>query len=93
MRRGDPRPAISIQEEAWHSAAMCRGASGDWVTMPNSKTDRRKAKSWELAHCDVCPVQAECLDFALEMGETFGIFGGMLPEERRAMVDRRTAVR
>ncbi len=35
--------------------------------------------------CWVCPVRAECLAFAIEHREWFGIWGGFAEEERRAM--------
>jgi WhiB family redox-sensing transcriptional regulator len=38
----------------------------------------RRAK----AICDVCPVVAECLEYALSSGERFGMWGGLTPPER-----------
>lgn len=35
--------------------------------------------------CDGCPVQRECLSWALEVGPEFGIFGGHTEDERRAL--------
>lgn len=33
--------------------------------------------------CKVCPVQRECLTYALTDDTPYGIFGGMFPRERR----------
>ncbi|MGY1692951.1 WhiB family transcriptional regulator [Geodermatophilus sp. SYSU D01105] len=37
-----------------------------------------------LAACRRCPAVAPCLAYALAADERFGIWGGSLPEERRA---------
>lgn len=42
------------------------------------------------AVCARCPVQAECLDYAISTGQDHGVFGGMGERERRAVI-RRTA--
>lgn len=35
-----------------------------------------------ISICNTCPVQQECLDYAIEMHEDWGIWGGKTPEER-----------
>ena len=35
--------------------------------------------------CEQCPVAAECLDYALENNERFGIWGGLSERERRKL--------
>ncbi len=35
--------------------------------------------------CGSCPVRVLCLAFAVEHGEAFGVWGGLNPEERRAL--------
>ena len=32
--------------------------------------------------CEECPVKAECLTYALEANEPYGIWGGLTPSER-----------
>ena len=32
--------------------------------------------------CGRCPIQVECLTYALESGEAYGIWGGLLASER-----------
>ena len=34
------------------------------------------------AICARCPIKDECLTYALESGEAYGIWGGLLPSER-----------
>ena len=35
--------------------------------------------------CRSCPVQADCLDYAVTHGERFGIWGGLTERERRRL--------
>ncbi|MDN5915126.1 MAG: WhiB family transcriptional regulator [Pseudonocardia sp.] len=37
------------------------------------------------AVCGGCPVRAECLEYALRVGEDFGIWGGLDEAERRSL--------
>ncbi len=37
------------------------------------------------AICSGCPVRQPCLDFALGSNQTFGVWGGTTPAERRRM--------
>ena len=39
--------------------------------------------------CAACPVRARCLDWAVEHGERFGMWGGLTPVERRTVGLRR----
>ena len=55
---------------------------------PSGGASTRKAK----AICGECEVRDQCLDYAIEMGEKFGIWGGLSERERRR-VRRERAVR
>ena len=47
--------------------------------------------SWEreaLALCRICPVQRECLDYAYDAREHFGIWGGVNEKQRRTKFRR-----
>ena len=46
------------------------------------KSKVEKAK----AICNSCAVKSECLEFALNDGIEFGIFGGVTANERKALV-------
>ncbi|KOT54116.1 MULTISPECIES: WhiB family transcriptional regulator [Streptomyces] len=41
------------------------------------------------AVCRQCPVTSECLEWALETGQNYGIWGGTDEEERRKLRSRR----
>lgn len=62
----------------WHRAA-CEGVGWD----PFFGGDEGEAK----ALCQGCPIQRDCLRYAVNAHEV-GVWGGMTDEERRAMVRR-----
>ncbi|OAK56226.1 WhiB family transcriptional regulator [Rhodococcoides kyotonense] len=64
----------------WRDWARCKNLGSDLFF--GSKEDQVGAE-FAKALCRRCPVVAECLRFALLEHETFGIWGGMTPEERR----------
>lgn len=35
------------------------------------------------SYCERCPIAALCANYAIEMEEPFGIWGGLTPQERR----------
>lgn len=53
----------------------------------DSTEEQRQAK----ALCFECPVQIECLEYALRNRERFGIFGGLLPSERKQILKTRSS--
>lgn len=63
----------------WISRAPCRGAYGVHFTEVGASS--RKAK--EL--CRSCPFTTECLRYALENREKYGIWGGLTEKERRGL--------
>ena len=79
-QRGAAPPAAD-----WRDYAACRhadpelffpiGAAGAGLV----QADRAKRV------CAGCPVRTVCLDWALTTGQAIGVWGGTVPEERRAM--------
>lgn len=67
--------------EAWAQDAACRDADIDLFF---SSHDEEQRAALEL--CRSCPVQADCLRYALENGEMYGIWGGMRESDRRARI-------
>ena len=80
--------ALAIDELSWQDYANCRGADAD-LFFPERGASTRKAK----AICAACEVRSDCLDFALRVGEKFGIWGGMSERERRRVRRERTIAR
>lgn len=69
----------------WARQAACADEGGDWF--PSTAVD----VSAEKAICWTCPVRQACLDYALDAGESFGIWGGLTAKERAGPVRRLTA--
>ena len=62
---------------SWQTEASCRGVDAE-LFFPATEDDAMPAK----AICDSCPVRLECLAFALERNEKFGVWGGLTEKER-----------
>ena len=60
--------------------AACQGKDPDlWFP------EKGESSTEAIAICEGCPVRSECLEYAIEAGEAFGIWGGTTPAERRRM--------
>jgi WhiB family transcriptional regulator, redox-sensing transcriptional regulator len=67
-------------EEPWRDQAACASYSAEVFFPPSDVPEAaRTAKSI----CATCPVQEECLSFALETAQSDGVWGGMDASERR----------
>ena len=62
----------------WQRQGACLGAHPD-LFFPERGQSTQPAK--EI--CKICQVKEECLQFALDINERFGIWGGMSEGERR----------
>ena len=63
---------------AWSLYASCDTADPD-LFFPGPRADTSYARSV----CRACPVRRQCLDYALESKQKFGIWGGMTEAQRR----------
>jgi WhiB family redox-sensing transcriptional regulator len=73
----------------WTERAECRGATPVFYPPDTRRrqTTRGAAKiAAAKAICAICPVRAECLQHALDNGETDGIWGGLTAEERHPLL-------
>jgi WhiB family redox-sensing transcriptional regulator len=66
--------------DAWKADALCAQTDPE-AFFPEKGGSTREAKRI----CIGCPVREECLDYALEHDERFGIWGGLSERERRAL--------
>ena len=84
--RGDWHP------EGWRARAACRAIDTD-IFFPAGDTGPAARKIQQAkAVCRTCPVQEECLAFAMAFYQEYGIWGGLTEDERRAL-RRRNRVR
>lgn len=73
-------------ETRWQSQAECRGSDPS-VFFPDSQTT--DALRPALFICKGCPVRQQCLDWALDTHQEFGIWGGMTEGDRKRVRRRR----
>lgn len=65
-------------EENWQENANCNGVDPN-LFFPERGASTREAKEV----CRGCIVPEQCLEYALQNGEKFGIWGGLSEKERR----------
>ena len=76
---------LPVVRQQWIDRAACLQADPD-AFYPEKGGSSRAAKRV----CHTCPVQNDCLSYALANDERFGIWGGLSERERRRL--RRPAV-
>lgn len=68
------------EDRGWQQRANCMGVDPE-LFFPQRGASTRDAKEV----CRGCVVRADCLDYAIDHGEKFGIWGGLSERERRAV--------
>ncbi|MGH3448139.1 MAG: WhiB family transcriptional regulator [Nocardioidaceae bacterium] len=68
---------------SWKGDAACRAHDPDLFYPVGQAEPARRETAAAQRVCAVCPVAAQCLEWALIMPEAHGIWGGTTPEERR----------
>ena len=71
-------------DPSWRNNAACLGADSG-VFFPDRGTNATEAKQI----CGGCPVQAECLEYALRTRPVYGIWGGLNHNERWDVIQGR----
>jgi WhiB family redox-sensing transcriptional regulator len=66
------------EEQTWQERALCAQTDPE-AFFPEKGGSTREAKRI----CSTCEVRSECLEYALEHDERFGIWGGLSERERR----------
>lgn len=82
-----PRPVL--ESYAWQQKGLCRGRDVEQFFTDDPEQGRRARNDRTdaaKAVCAACPVAKECLDHALRVPETFGIWGGTTATERARML-------
>lgn len=76
-------------EETWQLQAACRGPHAGVFFPPSQferKEDKLEREERAKAICAECPVQKECLEYALAIREQHGIWGGLNEVERKQLI-------
>ena len=71
------------EEASWQERSLCAQTDPE-AFFPEKGGSTREAKRI----CTGCEVRAECLEYALEHDERFGIWGGLSERERRRLKRR-----
>ena len=85
---------VSVQhvEGLWQDRAACKGPQAR-VFFPPSHLERKDEREGREARakgiCAVCPVRGPCLDYALQIREPHGIWGGLNELERKTLIAQR----
>lgn len=69
-------PAAKSTDPAWYELAACQGEG--WAGFFDTQ---EPVPAQEI--CAQCQVRARCLKFAIDEGITYGVWGGLTPEQRR----------
>lgn len=69
--------------EDWRKDALCVGKNVHLFYPEVNVKGAIKQINAMKAICNMCPVKFECLEFAIENNEEYGIWGGMLANERK----------
>lgn len=77
------------QNPDWPEEAGCRGYDTE-IFFPNDGDT--SSQGYAKAICGRCEVRQDCLDSALNAGENWGIWGGLTPRERKALLRRSSRV-
>ncbi|HEY0619072.1 WhiB family transcriptional regulator [Streptomyces sp. SID13031] len=81
-----PRPLMDLWD--WQSQSACRDVNPELFFSPESERGVRKRAREMVAKslCGTCPVQPECRQHALSVGEPYGVWGGTTESERDNVV-------
>ena len=86
----EPLVAVELGEPAeepdWQERALCAQTDPE-AFFPEKGGSTRDAKKI----CTTCEVKAQCLEYALQNDERFGIWGGLSERERRRLRRARSA--
>ncbi|WP_082984847.1 WhiB family transcriptional regulator [Mycobacterium sp. 1245499.0] len=69
------------EQESWRERALCAQIDTGDMFYPDKGGSTREPK----LVCSMCEVRVECLSYALDRDERWGIWGGLSERERRRL--------
>ncbi len=78
-------------EQTWQVKAACRGPQAVVFFPPPQfeRKDEKLAREGQAKDiCSTCPVRRPCLEYALDIREPHGIWGGLNEAERKELIKR-----
>ncbi|WP_435597109.1 WhiB family transcriptional regulator [Streptomyces anulatus] len=79
-------PTTTIANDAWREDALCRQTDPE-LFHPEVGGTAVPAKQT----CMACPVRPDCLDYAIDTRQQWGIWGGVGQKELRRLIRARQA--
>lgn len=75
---------------SWQENAKCVGTDVEVFYLPYGArmADKRKRIAEAKKVCAGCSVREQCLTYALDIQEPYGVWGGLSEEERRVILRR-----
>lgn len=74
--------------QAWMDEAFCQDDPDPDMWFRGAEQGRPADRDDAIGICSLCPVREECLEYALTENLDDGIYGGLLPEQRRTIKRR-----
>jgi WhiB family transcriptional regulator, redox-sensing transcriptional regulator len=86
-------PVLREGDWDWQVKANCRGTDTSNFYHPENERgpSRRRRERMAKAVCAACPVIDNCLRWALEAREPYGVWGGLSVDEREALLTAKGA--
>lgn len=81
-----PGFVLDLDDQPWMDDGLCAQTDPE-IFFPEKGGSTQQAKRT----CLSCPVRSDCLEYALEHHERYGIWGGLSERERRKLVKPRCA--
>ncbi len=75
----------TIYDITWMESAECRSEEPEKFYFDSEGFLRKLAEQY----CKKCPVINECLEYALNTEEMYGLWGGTTPRQRREMLKQK----
>lgn len=79
---------------SWWDLAACRGEDASSFFAPayfEKRAEKLAREAVAKSYCRRCRVREECLEYALDLRDPHGVWGGLNEMERRAVLRQRAA--
>jgi WhiB family redox-sensing transcriptional regulator len=83
---------FAFSYESWMDSGACRDEDPDLFFPVSAQGTGRTQALQALAVCRRCPVQRECLRYAVANRQRHGVWGGTTEEERLTLLRQRVTV-
>ena len=81
--------SVIASPQAWQANAECRGPqSVVFFPPPQFERKQERIERERRAICAGCAVQRDCLEYAIQIREPHGVWGGLNENERKIVLER-----